>query len=256
MSRKRSISTDISTDSRVNELSNGAALFYTWMIPHANDDCRLTPRNAKELQLLVVPGRNWTLEEVENYILEIRKQCLLGIDDDGKFFLPSDSFYKYQTYINSNKRQETPRITASPSPSPSPSYSYKNKNPEPASPEPSADSAKAEKKKLDPRIKEIATKVYETDKKKFDRLVVWIKQAEKEHFSVDVIVAALERFLPYARDIVQWYPYLDKLIYKCDQDINRDRHEAEHRKHKEEIRELSNGPIYDMVARLADAKSK
>jgi len=56
VSRKRSISTDISIDSRINELSDFAALLYTWMIPHANDNCQQTARNTKELQMVVIPG--------------------------------------------------------------------------------------------------------------------------------------------------------------------------------------------------------
>lgn len=119
MSRCRKISTDISVDGKVNELSDQAALLYTWAIPHFNDDCRITARNSKEVQMAVVPGRKWSEKEVKKYMEELFSAGLWGVDENKRIFIPSDSFYKYQTYINSEKRQETPRISISPSPSPS-----------------------------------------------------------------------------------------------------------------------------------------
>lgn len=98
--------------------------------------------------------------------------------------------------------------------------------------------------------------MYATNPIKFARLVVWIKEAEKNRFEPGVIVAALERFLPYAGSVDGWYQYLDKIIYKCQKDMNRDRHEAQHRQYQEEARELSNTPVFSLVQGLADAKSK
>ena len=113
MSRRRYLSTDISTDGKVNgELSDRAALLYSWAIPHFADDCRLTPKNAAEVQLAIVPGRKWTMEDVENVMNEIFAAQLWGRDDKGKIFTPAESFYKYQTYINAANRRETPEIAA------------------------------------------------------------------------------------------------------------------------------------------------
>jgi len=96
------------------------------------------------------------------------------------------------------------------SPSESPSESEESK---PATPPPSGGT-------LSPKIKEAADKVYQVDRAKFKRLVVWIKQAQKYNFSEDAIILALDRFLPYAKDIDNWYPYLDKIIEKAVKDIN------------------------------------
>lgn len=60
MSRRRYLSTRISTDVAVNKLAaqagDFAALLYTWMIPHAADDGSL-PYDPEELMLTVIPGR-------------------------------------------------------------------------------------------------------------------------------------------------------------------------------------------------------
>ena len=125
MSRRRYISTDISTDAKVNTLSTFAALLYTWALPHFADNCRITPQNAVEVKWTVVPARKEGVKEVERAIGEIIKAGLWGIDQDDHFFVPSKSFYKWQTYINAANRRETPQIAASPSPSPSPSPSLK-----------------------------------------------------------------------------------------------------------------------------------
>lgn len=60
MSRRRYVSTDISTDKAVNRLATQhgdfAALFYTWLIPHAEDDATF-PADPEELLMKVCPGR-------------------------------------------------------------------------------------------------------------------------------------------------------------------------------------------------------
>lgn len=130
MSRRRYLSTDISTDGKVNQLSDQAALLFTWAIPHFADDCRLTPQNAVEIRLTIVPGRNWTTKHIEGLMNEIFSLGLWGRDENGQIYTPSDSFYKFQTYINAANRRETPQIAASPSLSPSPSLKEdKNKTP-------------------------------------------------------------------------------------------------------------------------------
>lgn len=125
MARRRYISTDISTDSKVNAVSDLAALLYTWSIPHFADNCRLTPRNAAECRWTILPGRKSTEKDVEKAMNELFCVGLWGRDEDGRIFIPSDSFYKFQTYINAANRRETPQIAASSSPSLSPSPSLK-----------------------------------------------------------------------------------------------------------------------------------
>jgi len=113
MARRRYISTDISTDEKVNSISTFAALLYTWAIPHFNDDCHLTAKNAAEVKWTVLPGRKEGVKEVEKAIQELLNNTLWCKDENGRFLIPSDSFYKYQTYINTVNRRETARIAVS-----------------------------------------------------------------------------------------------------------------------------------------------
>ncbi len=104
-------------------------------------------------------------------------------------------------------------------------------------------------------IKRVADRIYYSNPKKFVRLVVWIRQAEKYKFETVVIVTALERFEKYAASVGDnWYPYLDKLIKKVDGDINADRSLSEHELHKEEVRDASKGRMFGLVKGLANAK--
>jgi hypothetical protein len=125
MSRRRYISTDISRDRKVNELSDYAALLYTWMIPHAEDDGSLVS-DPDEIGWTVIPGRKPRTERISEAISEMLDANLLYAVD-GKLYFPSESFYKYQTYVPAAKRRdhdcnteegrESPETTSSPSPS-------------------------------------------------------------------------------------------------------------------------------------------
>ena len=121
MARRRYISTDISTDEKVNSVSNFAKLLYTWSIPHFADNCRITPHNAAELKWTILPALKEGPKEVEKAMQELFGAGLWGRDEEGHIFVPAESFYKYQTYINAANHRKTPQITASPSLSPSPS---------------------------------------------------------------------------------------------------------------------------------------
>ena len=153
MARRRYISTLISVDPKVTRLaenhSDFAALLYTWMIPHAEDDTTLTG-DPDELILTVIPGlRSKTREDVVSALeAMVEEELIIWDKENSVIYFPSASFYKYQTYIrqdkrmgeeeqpsptNSEERRQTPKkITeqrtspekgASPSPSPSPSPS-------------------------------------------------------------------------------------------------------------------------------------
>ena len=60
MARRRYLSTNISLDTAVNKLAveygDFAALLYTWMIPHAEDDASLSG-DPEEILYTVIPGR-------------------------------------------------------------------------------------------------------------------------------------------------------------------------------------------------------
>lgn len=144
----------------------------------------------------------------------------------------------------------------SPLPSSHPSEpSYHHKNEEPAAPEPAKPvDSQPQKRELDPRIKAAADPIYRSDPKKFQSLIRWIKQAEKARFEIPAVVLALERFERHADAVRDWWPYLDKLIYKAAADLNRDRHEAEHNRIKRQEKEpLQN--LYGIIADVTHAKS-
>jgi hypothetical protein len=112
MARKRWLSTNVSNDRRVAELAKraglGAALLYTWCIPHAGDDARLT-NDPEELLSQVAPLLAMrglvTIEDVQ----ALREHALaLGLlDEDGDHLrFPPGSFYGYQSYIEQIRRTE------------------------------------------------------------------------------------------------------------------------------------------------------
>lgn len=73
--------------------------------------------------------------------------------------------------------------------------------------------AKEKPKTLDFRLKVWADQIYRIDTIKFARLIQWIKAAERT-YSVVVIASSLERFLPSAREVTEWWPYLDRILDK------------------------------------------
>jgi hypothetical protein len=110
MSRKRSISTKISLDKRINSLAvqggDFAALLYTWMIPHAEDDARL-PGDPDEVLMTVMPGRRD--KSVKDIIaaLELMDDLGLIIWNRAESYIefPTAKFYEYQSYIPTGKRR-------------------------------------------------------------------------------------------------------------------------------------------------------
>jgi len=159
MARRRYISTKISLDKLVNRLAmehgDFAALLYTWLIPHAEDDCTL-PTDPEEILMTVFPGRrDKTAADVKKAIEAIVTIGLLEYSESGKLREKPASFYTYQTYISeknrttemaaplkkavetadiAEERRKTPENTASFSPSfsvspsfsPSPSFSVRD----------------------------------------------------------------------------------------------------------------------------------
>jgi hypothetical protein len=107
---------------------------------------------------------------------------------------------------------------------------------------PSADLKGVKKKReLDPKIKEVTDRLYAAYPEKFKRcgVMAWIGEAQKYNFAADIIAAALKGFEPYAGTTHDWYPYLDKMIYGLDKNRNRDIHDIEHERNKQETAELA-----------------
>ncbi len=108
MGRKRFVSTDISLDPRVNKLAieygDFAALLYTWMIPHANDDATITG-DPEQLLYLVVPGRrDKTVEDVVRALEGMHELGLICWDRESSKVTFPQSFYRYQSYIPPARR--------------------------------------------------------------------------------------------------------------------------------------------------------
>jgi hypothetical protein len=107
MARRRYVSTEISVDTRVNRLAQShgdfAALLYTWMIPHADDQGALTA-DPEQLLFTVLPGRrDKTVEDVALAILGMLELGLL--EGDGDVLRYPKSFHKYQSYIKEQRRE-------------------------------------------------------------------------------------------------------------------------------------------------------
>ena len=81
-------------------------------------------------------------------------------------------------------------------------------------------------KELDARIKVWADKIYRIDRARYARLIVWIKAAERS-YAVPVIASTLERYLPYAPNVVDWWSYLDRILDKQEGIFNASKTEAE-----------------------------
>ncbi len=168
MSRHRSISTDISTDTQVAELAEHGPLpllLYTWAIPHADDWGRMTG-DPRQFKLLVCPGLEVTAKDVEQAVTLIAEVGLwLRYEVAGKWYIaftPS-SWFKHQNYIPKSKRQadrsaypapqnpayrlddgrtdgaenDTPHIPADPRTSPLMGANHRESPQNPASPSPS-----------------------------------------------------------------------------------------------------------------------
>lgn len=116
MSRRRSLSTDISTDPRVAELAARGALpclLYTWAIPHADDHGCLTG-DPRQFRLLVCPGLDVTSDEVAAALEQIAQVGLWArtvVDGRAVLCFPLTAWYRHQSYIPAAKRRVAPPIT-------------------------------------------------------------------------------------------------------------------------------------------------
>ncbi len=66
----------ISVSEQVNDLSDFAALLFSWLIPHA-DDYGILPGSAKKIKALVIPMRKQTPDQVEIALKEIQTAKLI-----------------------------------------------------------------------------------------------------------------------------------------------------------------------------------
>lgn len=109
MSRRRYLTSDISTDPRIADLSGYGALpvaLYLMAITHADDWGRLTG-DARQFKLLVCPGFDVTAREIDEALSQIAEVGLwLRYSVEGRAYIafPPASWFRYQTYIGRDKR--------------------------------------------------------------------------------------------------------------------------------------------------------
>jgi len=101
--------------------------------------------------------------------------------------------------------------------------------------------------KIDPEVKRWADRIYQSDKQKYQRLILWLMAAQHT-YSAEVIAEALKQFEPYAKDITgNWWPYLDRILDKTEGRINGSHAEAESEaRKKESVGQF--GAIMDRIA--------
>jgi len=101
MSRRRYLSTDISTDRRVNQMGmkygDGPVLFYTWLIPHCDDEGTITADPWELLGIVWAARRDKTEDDVRQAIAACEEFGLLTRTSDGqRLQFPLDSWLAMQ----------------------------------------------------------------------------------------------------------------------------------------------------------------
>jgi len=122
MARKRFITSDMSIDERIAEIAAQnpvAALMWPWFITGFDDWGRMEAAPIK-IKLSIFPAFPYTAKDIEEAINLYAKHGLVHkYEVDGKQYLAINpkKFYKYQTYIRSDKR-ETDGSSCPPPPNP------------------------------------------------------------------------------------------------------------------------------------------
>ncbi len=100
---------------------------------------------------------------------------------------------------------------------------------------------------IDPDVKRAADRIYQLDRQKFQKLIIWLRAAENT-YSTEVVIKTLEEFEPYAATVgLNWWPYLDKILDKTEGRINGSKAEAESEaRKKESVGQF--GAIMDRIA--------
>lgn len=114
MSRRRYLSTDISTDSKINRLRSEAGDFalvlYTWMIPHASDKA-VIEADPEELLAIVCPlMRDKTPEDATNALQAMAEIGLIWWNKDDDVIAFPESFEDYQNYLKSDRRRSPQEV--------------------------------------------------------------------------------------------------------------------------------------------------
>lgn len=98
----------ISISEDVANLTTEAQLLFTWMIPQA-DDAGLLPYSARSIKALVVPMKDWTMEDIGFHLDSIHKEGLIEVYQDG-----GDKYWHITNFANHQtlKRDRKPQTIA------------------------------------------------------------------------------------------------------------------------------------------------
>lgn len=116
MARRRYISSKISTDKSVVQLAKDygefACLLYTWLIPHAEDNGCINA-DVEEILMLVIPGFRWkSADDVMAALDGMDKLKLISWDKEKNIISFPSSFFSYQSYIGSSRKNKAERVSA------------------------------------------------------------------------------------------------------------------------------------------------
>lgn len=106
MARGRIISKSISNSRKVNEVSDQAALLFTWIQAHTDDYGRIEG-GADDVLFSVVPRRGWNKEQVEEYLKSLWEVDLLKAyhDEHNKRYVEVVGFEEHQTFRSDRGRK-------------------------------------------------------------------------------------------------------------------------------------------------------
>lgn len=102
------ISKSISVSEQVNELSDFAALLFSWMIPHAND-YGVISGSSKKIKAMVMPMRSQNAMHVEKALQEIFEQQLIWLYEiNGEKFIQFREWEKHQQGLQKRTKSDLP----------------------------------------------------------------------------------------------------------------------------------------------------
>lgn len=108
MANRRMLSKSISISEQANDLSDFAALLFTWMIPHA-DDWGVLPGSARKIKALVIPLRPQSADDVESALLELVEADLLWrYEVDGQLYIQFRTWEKHQDGLHKRSKPKFP----------------------------------------------------------------------------------------------------------------------------------------------------
>lgn len=96
MALRRMLSKSISCSLQVDNLPIEAQLLFTWMIPHTDDEGRMSGY-LKEIKGKVVPMKDWDLEKIDGYLKLMHEEGLIVLwDNDGSPIIEFPGWNRHQ----------------------------------------------------------------------------------------------------------------------------------------------------------------